>query len=75
MTDQVRQCAKAVAALITPFVLAAVAAMIERAGVNVPVDPSIVESAVTAVLLAVIVWAVPNRPSPLPPPPPPGPPE
>ncbi len=53
--------AKAVAALVTPIVLALTAAITERCGINVPLDPTITETAITAIVGSVIVYFVRNR--------------
>ena len=57
-----KQAQKAIVAALVPIVVALLAGAAERAGVDVPIDPTAVESIVAAVVSAVAVWAVPNKP-------------
>lgn len=61
LSEFVRTIAKAVAAFVTPLIVTFVAGLAERAGVEVPVDPSWVESLVVSVITAFAVWATRNR--------------
>lgn len=62
MSERIPQIAKAITAALTPIVVALVAGLLDRAGIDVPVDPTAVETIVSSVVLAVLVWAVPNTP-------------
>lgn len=63
MSDWVGSVAKAVAALIIPFVLYGLLQLAEWVGMDPDViDADIVETSVVAVVSAVIVWAVRNHP-------------
>lgn len=55
--------AKAVAAFVTPFVVAALAWLVEQTGVNVPHDPKLIETTLVAAVTAVATWAIRNRPT------------
>lgn len=63
MPDSLKPIAKAVVAFLVPIVVALVAKALDRAGVDVPVDPGAVETIVTAAVTAVAVWATRNRPT------------
>lgn len=54
--------AKAITAALVPIVLALVAKLANNAGVDVPVEPSAVEALVGAVVSALLVYLVPNKP-------------
>lgn len=55
--------AKAVAGVVTPFVIAGVAKLCEKAGIDVPVDPDLVETTVIAIVTGIAVWFTRNRPA------------
>jgi hypothetical protein len=61
LPDALKPYAKAVAAFLVPFILAGIAWLTERAGVDVPVDPTLVETGVTAAVGAFFVWLLRNR--------------
>lgn len=62
LTGWVQSVAKAIAALLVPFVLYGLGRFAEWVGMDVP-DRDIVETATVAGVSAVIVWAVRNRPT------------
>lgn len=62
MPEFLRPVAKAVAAALTPLIVTAIAKGFAWIGADVPVDPQWVESAIIAVVTAVVVWAVKNAP-------------
>jgi hypothetical protein len=62
LTDYIPTIAKAVAALVTPFVVAALAWLIESTGVDVPYDARLIETTLVAVVTSIVTWAVANRP-------------
>lgn len=62
LTDYIPTAAKAVAAFVTPFVVYALAWLIEQTGADVPYDPAVIETTIVSVLTAVGVWAIANRP-------------
>lgn len=55
--------AKAVAAVVAPFAVAAVNKFAEKAGIPTPIDPSLIDTIVVAVISGVAVWATRNRPA------------
>lgn len=57
-----KQAQKAIVAALVPLVIALLAQAFDRAGVDVKVDPTLVETAVSSVVAAVLVWLVPNKP-------------
>lgn len=57
-----KQAQKAIVAALVPLVGALLAGALERAGVDVPVDPTAVEAVVAAIVSAIAVWLVPNKP-------------
>ncbi len=59
-----KQAQKAIVAALVPIVLALLAQALDRAGIDVKVDPTLVETAVSAAVSAVFVWLVPNKPAP-----------
>ena len=59
-----KQAPKAIVAALVPIVLALLAQALDRAGIDVKVDPTLVETAVSAAVSAVFVWLVPNKPAP-----------
>jgi len=63
MNATLQSVAKAIAAFLTPIVLAILAGVVESAGLNVAFDPSVVETLIVSVLTAVSVWYVRNRPA------------
>jgi len=64
MSDQIKIAAKAVAALLAPILVAVLAGLLERAGIDVPVDPTVVETATVSVIGAVAVYVTRNRSEP-----------
>lgn len=60
MNDHLPVFAKAIAAFVLPLVLAAAAWLTERTGIEVPFDPTWVETIVLAALTAIAVYAVRN---------------
>lgn len=62
MRDYIPTIAKAIAALVTPFAVAALAWLIDRTGVEVPYDPNLIETTIVAVVTSVATWAIANRP-------------
>lgn len=56
-----KQAQKAVTAALVPIVLALLAGALDRAGVDIPVEPSAVEAVVAAAVSAFFVWLVPNQ--------------
>ncbi len=63
MTDSLQTVAKAIAALLTPFVVFGVAKLADWVGMPTP-DHDIITAVVVAVVSALVVWAVPNKPKP-----------
>lgn len=61
LPDTLKPIAKAVAAFLVPIILALLAKAIEAAGIDVKVDPGLVETLVTAAVTAIAVWATRNR--------------
>lgn len=61
MTDALKPYAKAIAAFLTPIVLALLIAAAEAVGVDVPIDPTAVETVVTALVSTLLVYLVRNR--------------
>lgn len=51
---------KAITAAAVPIVLALLAQLIDAIGVDIPVEPSVVETIVAAAVSAFFVWLVPN---------------
>jgi ABC-type uncharacterized transport system permease subunit len=66
MSDALKPYAKAVAGLLTPIVLALLAKLAKWVGVDVEFDPTVVGTAVTALVTGVLVYLVRNRPKPAP---------
>lgn len=62
MSDTLKPIAKAIAALIVPFVIAGLDELAEKAGINIPVEASLVDTVVVAAVSAVVVWVVRNQP-------------
>lgn len=56
--------AKTVAVFIAAFIVRGLAWLIETTGVEVPYDPTAIETAIGAVLLAAVAWATQNLPKP-----------
>ena len=54
--------AKAIAAFLTPLIVAALAWLLAATGVDVPFDPNWLETVVLSVITAIAVWAKPNKP-------------
>lgn len=54
--------AKAVAVFVTTLLVAGLAWVVDRTGVDVPYDPDAIETVVTAILLAFVTWATTNVP-------------
>lgn len=61
MPDALKPVAKAIAAFLVPIIVAVVARVLDNAGVDVPVDPGVVETLVMSALTAIAVWATRNR--------------
>lgn len=62
VTDWVRSVAKAVAALLVPFVLYGLGEAAEWIGMDATfIDRDIVEASIVAIVAAIVVWAVRNR--------------
>lgn len=61
MSDALKPYAKAVAAFLTPIMLALVAWAAEAAGIDVPIDPTVAETVVTALVTTLLVYLVRNR--------------
>lgn len=61
LRDFIPTIAKAVAAFVTPFLVALIALLVERTGVDVPYDPDLIETTLVAVITSVATWAVANR--------------
>lgn len=64
MADWVASVSKAIAALVVPFVMYGIAELAEWVGMDPP-DTDIVDTAVIAIVSAVVVWWVRNRPAPV----------
>lgn len=64
MLESLKPVAKAVAGFLTPLVVAFVAGLLDRAGMDVPVDPGWVETFIVSALTALTVWATRNTPKP-----------
>jgi hypothetical protein len=62
MRALIRANAKAIAALVAPFIVALLVAMIEAAGLNVAFDPTVVEQTIVAVVSFIVVWLTTNTP-------------
>lgn len=63
MVQYVPQIAKAIAAALTPVVVAAVVATLDWIGADVRVDPSWVETVIASAVTALAVYLVPNKPT------------
>lgn len=61
MPDTLAPYAKAIAALLTPVVVALLAWLADRAGVEGVPDPTAVGTAVTALVTGLLVYLVRNR--------------
>ena len=57
--------AKAIAAFLMPIIAALLAWLLEATGINVPFDPSWVETVVLSVVTSVAVWWKPNSDKPI----------
>lgn len=64
MTDTLKPVAKAIAGFLAPIVLALLAALLEWIGLDIPVDPSLVETLTVSVVSAVLVYLTRNTPKP-----------
>jgi hypothetical protein len=62
--DVLESIAKALAALLVPYILMVLANMTEKTGIEVPFDPSWVETVILSVVTAIAVWWKRNRPLP-----------
>lgn len=61
MPDALKPIAKAIVAFLVPITVALAAKLLDQAGVDVPVDPGVVETLVTSAVTAIAVWATRNR--------------
>lgn len=61
MNAFIAQAAKAVAALLVPVIVTLLASAIERLGIDVPIDPTEVETAVMSIVSAIVVYLTTNR--------------
>ena len=63
MSDALKPFAKAIAAFLTPIVLALIAWGLDAAGVDIPVEPTAVETVVTSIVSTLLVYLVRNQPA------------
>lgn len=70
MHDFITYSAKAVAALITPWLVLAAAWLTVQLGIDITIDPTVVVTALVSVFTAVSVWFTRNRALPSSPTPP-----
>jgi hypothetical protein len=63
LTDYIAPVAKAVAAFVTPLIVAALLWLVDRTGADYPINPDAINVGVTAIVTAIAVWAVRNRPT------------
>ena len=61
MTDALKPYAKAIAALLTPIVLALLAKGARWVGVDVAFEPTVVQTAVTSIVTGALVYFTRNR--------------
>lgn len=52
----VQPVAKAIAGLVAPWLVLALAWVVNRTGIELPIDPPVIETAITSGLAAVFVW-------------------
>lgn len=63
IADRLAPVAKAVAAAVTPIIVTAASRALERAGINVPIDPDWVETLIVSVISTGAVYLTRNRPA------------
>jgi len=58
----VQYAAKAVAAFVVPWIIAAAAWITANTGVDIPIEPSVLETTIVSLIVAVAVYVRPNTP-------------
>jgi hypothetical protein len=61
MSDALKPVAKAAAAFLAPIILALIAALGERIGIELPVDVGVVETLIVSAISAAAVYFTRNR--------------